>query len=1138
MNRVCLLFAGIVLPLQLLCNPLAAAPVTAFQAEKAVKGWLKIDNTPLETAMGPRIAAIETYTDETGEPLYHIVYLQPRGFVIVSADDRIEPIIGFVEKGMYDPSVDNPLGALVTNDLHGRMAALEAGRPAQIRIDAKSVVDPQTKWNDLTKLGEEPDNGYIITGIGTGEMDEVRIAPLIETEWDQGTAPFGQWCYNKYTPNHYLCGCVATALAQIMRYYEYPDTGIGTDSFSIKVDDTIESWDTRGGDGSGSVYDWANMVSIPGMNPTDTQLTAIGSICYDAGVGISNLCSNQYTNYKSDVTIAYTCCARAGLTSTFNYGNAIYGYSGGSSSSIPTANRNKMINPNLDGGHPVYLGIWKTGSSYGHAIVCDGYGYDGGTLYHHLNMGWGGDYNAWYNLPTIDSSPDYNTVYETIYNIRPSLLNNGEMISGRVFDPNGVPLANPFVYADPVEPPMWIPCTKSWTNGIYAFDNLASNKTYQVHPLITGYAFTSREVATGTSTNTSTTVGNVWEIDFYGDLLTITRITPSAGPIGSYIKIEGQNFGSSAGAVLFGGGGAGQEAQWSDTIIYCRVPGNAQSGNVQITTAESDLSYGKYFEVTRPDTIYIDDDALEIQNGTPEYPLSSIQTGIQAVAENGTVVVNPGTYYENINFSGRIITVTSLDPTDPNTVIATIIDGGQNGRVVTFENKEDPNCLLSGFTITHGSSTDNGGGIYCGYSSPVIQYCMITDNTVSESRMGGGLYCLYSTATVAHCTISGNRAGYGGAGMYNQSCNPVIADCTFSKNSTTDDYTYGGGIFNYGSSPKLIRCMFFANKATVEGGGVYNNSGSSPLIAGCIFTANSADDKAAFPAGDNGGAVSSDSNSHPTLMNCLFRYNTAGSRGGAVYSFFAQLTLSMTNCIFVGNSTTKTGSDGGAIYNSDGGTTITNCTFSGNFAVDKGGAIYNHWNNYGNDNTVVNNCILWNNGMDEIYDYYSTTEVNYTNIKGGWPSGTGNLNADPLFIDPDGADPNLRDFRLQPDSPCIDSGDNTALPSDIADLDNDGNTAEVIPQDLDGRDRVADGDCDQTAAVDMGAYEFSWVYLGDFDGQCDVDYGDLCILASTWLLAEPETGYNPNCDIGRPPDGLINMEDLEILSDNWLSQNP
>ena len=69
----------------------------------------------------------------------------------------------------------------------------------------------------------------------------------------------------------------------------------------------------------------------------------------------------------------------------------------------------------------------------------------------------------------------------------------------------------------------------------------------------------------------------------------------------------------------------------------------------------------------------------------------------------------------------------------------------------------------------------------------------------------------------------------------------------------------------------------------------------------------------------------------------------------------------------------------------------------------------------------------------------------------------------------------------------------------------------------------------------MGAYEFSWVYIGDFAGGCNIDFEDYAIFALTWLLADGQAGYDPNCDISLPADAIIDEKDLDIFTDNWLA---
>jgi len=107
----------------------------------------------------------------------------------------------------------------------------------------------------------------------------------------------------------------------------------------------------------------------------------------------------------------------------------------------------------------------------------------------------------------------------------------------------------------------------------------------------------------------------------------------------------------------------------------------------------------------------------------------TIQQGIDASADRDTVLVQPGTYVENINFNGHNIVLGSLFLTtgDTSYIRRTIIDGGRTERVVAFTSGEDNSTLLAGFTITNGKAR-LGAGIYCLSSSPVIANNVIANN--------------------------------------------------------------------------------------------------------------------------------------------------------------------------------------------------------------------------------------------------------------------------------------------------------------------------------------------------------------------------------------------------------------------------
>ena len=139
-----------------------------------------------------------------------MVSLDPTGFVIVAADDTVEPVIAFARRGQFDSSPANPLGALVGPDLRERIAQVPQGGQATT-LNAPQI-RARKKWTQLTQAGKQRSP----RANGVEQVSDLRVAPLVQSLWDQGSA--GELaCYNYYTPPNepgylynYPCGCVAT----------------------------------------------------------------------------------------------------------------------------------------------------------------------------------------------------------------------------------------------------------------------------------------------------------------------------------------------------------------------------------------------------------------------------------------------------------------------------------------------------------------------------------------------------------------------------------------------------------------------------------------------------------------------------------------------------------------------------------------------------------------------------------------------------------------------------------------------------------------------------------------------------------------------------------------------------------------
>ena len=403
------------------CAATRADTVTPDQAKKAVQRWLSSDPA-LGCPLGGTVADVRTCTPTNGES-FHVVRLSEGGFVVTSADTEREPVVAFASRGDLVEDDSNPLWTLLKNDLAIRAAAAGSGGVRLMGAAVSSAASGnEAKWARLlgrrTQLLASSDDGH-------KSVSDMRVDPFVQSQWGQDVVGGGN-CYNYFTPNNYPCGCVATAGAQIMRFFRHPLVSMPQyTSRRCKVDGVIKALTTRGG-----TYDWDLMPLLPDSSLTDEQRQAIGKLSSDIGI----CCGTEYWfdgSTASGYMLAHV------LTNNFGYSSALAVQWPATMDKTQSEEVKNALLSNFDAGYPVSVSLR---GDDGHVVVADGYGYSDGALYLHFNMGWDGIADAWYAPPAMDTGAyDFSIVDGFVFNI--NLASQDAVIySGRVLDADGVPV--------------------------------------------------------------------------------------------------------------------------------------------------------------------------------------------------------------------------------------------------------------------------------------------------------------------------------------------------------------------------------------------------------------------------------------------------------------------------------------------------------------------------------------------------------------------------------------------------------------------------------------------------------------------------------------------------------------------------
>jgi len=299
------------------------------------------------------------------ENVYYYVFNidADNGFIIVSGDERAKDVLGYSENGGFD--IDN-----IPASFHYWLSCYQ---------------------EELEQLALQPLNDSL-TFFETANIDATRaaqsyassISPLLgNIKWDQG-APYNNLCPNDNTANISVTGCVATGMAQVMRYHKWPEQGTGSYSYTpASVGHVISA------NFGATTYDWENMSETYTGSETEDQKNAVATLMYHCGVAVS-------MDYTSGESGANSYSIPNALSTYFGYDPNMKAYV---RESYTKAEWMDFIKIELNASRPVLYSGRSDGG--GHLFVCDGY--DSNNKFH-FNWGWSGSSNGYFEITALNPS--------------------------------------------------------------------------------------------------------------------------------------------------------------------------------------------------------------------------------------------------------------------------------------------------------------------------------------------------------------------------------------------------------------------------------------------------------------------------------------------------------------------------------------------------------------------------------------------------------------------------------------------------------------------------------------------------------------------------------------------------------------